>query len=996
MKSFFRSSYFAIIMALIYIPIAVMIVFSFNSGNSLIDFNGFSFKWYDSLVHNSPFLKSILTSLFVAAVSTVASVIIGVLAAVGLSKVKPRTQTTWLNVANIPLINADVITAVSLMVVFIIAGIKFGIMTLIAAHISFNVPYVIITIMPFLKRIDKNIIDASQDLGSSPSQTFFKVILPMLKPAIITAATIAFSMSFDDFIISYFTGGDQTNVSTFIYTAKRLQPYVNAFGTILVAFIFVIVIIWNIVKISKQKYAEQKMQLKNGEYKLKKIDAINHELNSIYMSLSTNKKVRRTKNLKLIARYYFLKHKIKMLEVKNYNAKISKLEWKKVMITNEIKSEKKLMSNYNKNKERLSKIEYQLELDPNSHRVERFEKIIKKLHKKITKQERMISWIEERNESDAEKIENLKDMIDELKTKMSNEEDLSTKDKNWYNKKISNYQTRVDELLEGRNNLKLRLTIEKLEAIKAQNENVVRETWNEIKELKNKIWKKVSLTERIDKQILRLEKNKNDKNYKTDLAELMESKEIHLEAEREKLRWRAIENEAKLERIRLQYELKRNKLFASDDDEAPKPRRKNWFLKSWKPILMGTTVLSSFGVLTTAYVLNNIYDLVIGNWGSYIDPEMIAEFESKYNVKVNYQQYDSNESLYNKNMTFNYDVMVPSEYMAVKMANEGSLLKLDWSKINVNYNYDSESKEILNEKYNFAEGLIDTLKESKLDIHEVEEKDITAYATPYFWGDVRIAFNTQKESVKKLLQEKELELNSEKGIEDVSWQILWDAAAQGLDVALSEDSKNIFMLASEKLYGTVSPVDSYDNTKELDSKDIDDRINEVSKEIEKLVKYRNVGLYGDQLIDKVSTGNFDVAVIYNGDLIYGSQNYMKSNNIEELPFSYATPNKTHEGPEGNFKESTNTWTDNMVISRASQHTELAYNFINFIYEKSYELTEYVGITSPIESSVEKFTKNNEKFSDLYTPIKNGQPFKLHPKYDDLMIDKLNTILGSKN
>jgi spermidine/putrescine transport system permease protein len=128
------------------------------------------------------------------------------------------------------------------MIVFLMAGLKFGIVTLILAHISFNVPYVLITVMPRLRKIDKSLIEASYDLGAKNTQVLFKVILPILKPAIITATAIAFAMSFDDFIISYFTGGDQTNVSSFIYTAKKIKPYIFAFGTILVLIIVLAVI----------------------------------------------------------------------------------------------------------------------------------------------------------------------------------------------------------------------------------------------------------------------------------------------------------------------------------------------------------------------------------------------------------------------------------------------------------------------------------------------------------------------------------------------------------------------------------------------------------------------------------------------------------------------------------------------------------------------------------------------------------------------------------
>jgi spermidine/putrescine transport system permease protein len=167
MKKFLGSSYFVIILSLLYIPIVIMMIFSFNSGSSTSVFTGWSLKWYDDFIHNSPFLKSIITSLFVAVVSTTISIVIGIMAVIGLWRMPQRRSRKWLGMANIPLINADVITAVSLMVIFLLAGLKFGIVTLIAAHISFNIPYVIITVMPFVRKIDKNLIAASKDLGSS-------------------------------------------------------------------------------------------------------------------------------------------------------------------------------------------------------------------------------------------------------------------------------------------------------------------------------------------------------------------------------------------------------------------------------------------------------------------------------------------------------------------------------------------------------------------------------------------------------------------------------------------------------------------------------------------------------------------------------------------------------------------------------------------------------------------------------------------------------------
>lgn len=178
-KKFFKSSYLLLVLLFIYIPIAILIFFSFNNETSLSVFNGnFSTNWYRNFFDNDGFVESIISSLLVAIISTIVSVVIGTLAAIGISKAKRVTQTMTLNITNIPLINADVVTAVSLMMLFLALSFKFGLLTLILAHISFNIPYVIITVLPGLRRVPSSVIEASLDLGASPRYTLRKVILP--------------------------------------------------------------------------------------------------------------------------------------------------------------------------------------------------------------------------------------------------------------------------------------------------------------------------------------------------------------------------------------------------------------------------------------------------------------------------------------------------------------------------------------------------------------------------------------------------------------------------------------------------------------------------------------------------------------------------------------------------------------------------------------------------------------------------------------------------
>ena len=304
MRNFLKSSYMGIILLFIYVPIVILILFSFNNSDSMGIFTDFSDRWYHELSQQQSFLQSIIISVFTAVIATLVSTILGTLAAIGLSRARKVTQKMTLSITNIPLINADIITAVSLIMLFIALGVKFGFLTLVLAHISFDVPYVIITVLPRLRKIDPRLIEASLDLGAKPSQTLWKIILPILKPAIISAAAIAFAMSFDDFIISYFTGGDDVNVTTFIYTMKRIKPFVNAFGTICIAIIGFVIIGWNGWNIYKASHEKFRKEMLKGTYKDKTMLRYEMHLAVLYHSLNnqtlTDEKVKERLRTKII------------------------------------------------------------------------------------------------------------------------------------------------------------------------------------------------------------------------------------------------------------------------------------------------------------------------------------------------------------------------------------------------------------------------------------------------------------------------------------------------------------------------------------------------------------------------------------------------------------------------------------------------------------------------------------------------------------------------
>lgn len=237
----FDFSIVSIVLILIYIPIFITLFFSFNSSKSLTVFSGFSLRWYKELFTHEILLNSIFVTIMVAIISSIISTIIGTLGAISLRRFKKKYQRGLLAVNNIPIVSPEIIAAISLFLLFGAFTIPFGYTTLILAHIAFSTPYVIVSVWPKVKMLDDSIIDAAYDLGANKFQTLYKVILPELKFSIISGFAIAFTMSFDDFVISYFAVGSSgiSNISIYLYTLKRgLNPAVNALSTIIVILIF--------------------------------------------------------------------------------------------------------------------------------------------------------------------------------------------------------------------------------------------------------------------------------------------------------------------------------------------------------------------------------------------------------------------------------------------------------------------------------------------------------------------------------------------------------------------------------------------------------------------------------------------------------------------------------------------------------------------------------------------------------------------------------------
>ena len=248
----------------LYAPILVLIIFSFNSTKSRTVWTGFTFDWYIKLFNNDAIMTALGTTLLVSALAAVIATIAGTFASVGLYAMKRRPRELLLQVNNIPVTNADIITGVSLCILFVFLGkflgFELGFGTLLIAHVTFNIPYVVLSVLPKLRQLDKNLFEAAQDLGCSWMQAFTKVILPEIWPGVTSGLLMAFTLSIDDFVISYFTAGSVETLSMRIYamTKKRISPEINAISTLLFLVILALLIIINIREVQQEKKAAKK------------------------------------------------------------------------------------------------------------------------------------------------------------------------------------------------------------------------------------------------------------------------------------------------------------------------------------------------------------------------------------------------------------------------------------------------------------------------------------------------------------------------------------------------------------------------------------------------------------------------------------------------------------------------------------------------------------------------------------------------------------------
>ena len=258
--------YTALIFIFLYAPIIVLIIFSFNDTDtaSRTQFSGFTLRWYQRLFEDRYILEALLNTLIIAVVSAFASTVLGTMAAVGINRMKRMPKKVMMNITNFPMVNPEIVTGVSMMLLFVAAvslfgGKSLGMASLIIAHITFCLPYVILSVLPKLRQMNPNLFEAAQDLGCPPVRAFFKVVLPEIMPGIVTGMIMAFTLSIDDFVISYFTSGTTQTLPIYIYsmTRKRISPEINALSTVLFVCIMLLLIIINVRQGREERRAKR-------------------------------------------------------------------------------------------------------------------------------------------------------------------------------------------------------------------------------------------------------------------------------------------------------------------------------------------------------------------------------------------------------------------------------------------------------------------------------------------------------------------------------------------------------------------------------------------------------------------------------------------------------------------------------------------------------------------------------------------------------------------
>ena len=250
MKKIFKALYVALIVLFLYLPIGTLMVLSFNSSKSMNAWRGFSLDWYKETFQSEMIMDALMNTLTIAFWAAVISTVVGLAACIGLSAMKERSRSLFMGLNNVPLLNADIVTGISLMLSFLLFGISLNYGTVLFAHVTFCIPYVILSVMPKFRQLENIHYEAALDLGASPAYAFFKVVLPDVMPGVVSGFLLAFTMSVDDFVITHFTRGVGINtLSTLIYSQVRvgIRPTLYALSTVIFVAVLIILIIVNII-----------------------------------------------------------------------------------------------------------------------------------------------------------------------------------------------------------------------------------------------------------------------------------------------------------------------------------------------------------------------------------------------------------------------------------------------------------------------------------------------------------------------------------------------------------------------------------------------------------------------------------------------------------------------------------------------------------------------------------------------------------------------------
>lgn len=261
MRNFLRKLYVILIFIFLYAPIVTLMVLSFNASRTRAKWGGFTLQWYAALLDNRTILQALYNTLLLAFLSALISVVIGTVATLAIHNMKRRSRAVMMGITNIPMLNAEIVTGISLMLLFITLHMKLGFTTVLLSHITFNIPYVILSIMPRMKQLNPHTYEAALDLGASHMQAFFKVVFPDILPGILSGFLMAFTMSLDDFIITHFTKGPGFDtLSTKIYTEVRkgIKPEMYALSTLIFITVLILLVLVNLAPADKKK--QEKME----------------------------------------------------------------------------------------------------------------------------------------------------------------------------------------------------------------------------------------------------------------------------------------------------------------------------------------------------------------------------------------------------------------------------------------------------------------------------------------------------------------------------------------------------------------------------------------------------------------------------------------------------------------------------------------------------------------------------------------------------------------